>query len=131
MFPRTPALRWPRRPVASAETLAAFRIAVGIALLFSTELHAGSSFADLPAAMRIAPECLGWFVAVSPISQAITDGVGKELTKRLRGEVMKVRQQIQGDIVRVSATSRDDLQAVMAALRDSDYVVPLQFVNFR
>ena len=71
MFPRTPALRWPRRPVASAETLAAFRIAVGIALLLSTELHAGSSFADLPAAMRIAPEGLGWFVAVAPISKAI------------------------------------------------------------
>lgn len=65
------------------------------------------------------------------LRQGINDEIAKEITKRIRGEFKKVSPQIQGDIVRVSAKSRDDLQAVMAALRDSDYVVPLQFVNFR
>ncbi len=65
------------------------------------------------------------------LRQGINDEIAKEITKRIRGEFKKVSPQIQGDIVRVSAKSRDDLQAVMAALRDADYVVPLQFVNFR
>lgn len=65
------------------------------------------------------------------LRQGINDELAKEITKRIRGEFKKVSPQIQGDIVRVSAKSRDDLQAVMQALRESDYPVPLQFVNFR
>ncbi len=52
-------------------TLAAFRVAVGAAVLFSTELHAGPRFAALPAALRVAPEGLGWFAHAVPVSEPI------------------------------------------------------------
>ncbi len=48
---------------------------MGVALLFSTELHAATRFAALPPALRIPPEGLRWFVSVVPISEAFARAV--------------------------------------------------------
>jgi hypothetical protein len=38
---------------------------------------------------------------------------------------------VQGDQLRVSAKKKDDLQSVIALLKESDFGIPLQFVNYR
>lgn len=68
---------------------------------------------------------------VVKLRQGIADDLAKEISKRIRTEFKKVSPQIQGDLVRVSAKNRDDLQAVIQALKESDYPVPLQFINYR
>ena len=65
------------------------------------------------------------------LRQGLDDDLAKEISKRIRTEFKKVSPQIQGDLIRVSAKNRDDLQSVIQALKDSDYPVPLQFVNYR
>lgn len=65
------------------------------------------------------------------LRQGINEDLAREITKRIRTEFKKVTPQIQGDLVRVSGKNRDDLQLVIQALRESDYPVPLQFVNYR
>jgi cyclic-di-GMP-binding protein len=65
------------------------------------------------------------------LRQGLNDDLAKEISKRIRTEFKKVSPQIQGDLVRVSAKNRDDLQSVIQALKESDYPVPLQFVNYR
>src|SRR5258708_1030838 len=65
------------------------------------------------------------------LQEGISQDLAREITKLIRDRFPKVKSQIQGDAVRVTAKSKDDLQAVMAALREKDYVVPLQFNNYR
>ncbi len=65
------------------------------------------------------------------LRQGLDDDLAKEISKRIRTEFKKVSPQIQGDLIRVSAKNRDDLQSVIQALKESDYPVPLQFVNYR
>ncbi len=65
------------------------------------------------------------------LRQGLNDDLAKEISKRIRTEFKKVQPQIQGDLIRVSAKNRDDLQSVIQALKESDYAVPLQFVNYR
>ncbi len=56
----------------------------------------------------------------------------RELNKLIKGLGIKgVQSTTQGDQLRVQSKKRDDLQAVIAALKDSDYHLPLQYVNFR
>jgi uncharacterized protein YajQ (UPF0234 family) len=68
---------------------------------------------------------------VVKLRQGLNDDLAKEISKRIRTEFKKVSPQIQGDLIRVSAKNRDDLQNVIQALKESDYPVPLQFVNYR
>jgi uncharacterized protein YajQ (UPF0234 family) len=68
---------------------------------------------------------------VVKLRQGLNDDLAKEITKRIRTEFKKVTPQIQGDLIRVSGKNRDDLQSVIQALKESDYPVPLQFVNYR
>ena len=68
---------------------------------------------------------------VVKLRQGLNDDLAKEISKRIRSEFKKVSPQIQGDLIRVSAKNRDDLQTVIQALKESDYPVPLQFVNYR
>jgi uncharacterized protein YajQ (UPF0234 family) len=68
---------------------------------------------------------------VVKLRQGLNDDLAKEITKRIRSEFKKVTPQIQGDLIRVSGKNRDDLQLVIQALKESDYPVPLQFVNYR
>ncbi len=66
------------------------------------------------------------------VQQGIDDEKAKTIAKKIRGAGLKgVQAQIQGDQLRVSGKKRDDLQAVIALLKDSDFGVPLQFVNYR
>jgi uncharacterized protein YajQ (UPF0234 family) len=65
------------------------------------------------------------------LRQGLNDDLAKEISKRIRSEFKKVSPQIQGDLIRVSGKNRDDLQNVIQALKESDYPVPLQFVNYR
>jgi hypothetical protein len=68
---------------------------------------------------------------VVKLRQGLNEDLAKEITKRIRSEFKKVTPQIQGDLIRVSGKNRDDLQSVIQALKESDYPVPLQFVNYR
>ena len=49
----------------------------------------------------------------------------------MRDKYPKLKAQIQGDAVRVSGSSKDMLQGAIKLLKDQDYVVPLQFNNYR
>jgi len=44
---------------------------------------------------------------------------------------LKVQAAIQGDKVRVSGNKKDDLQKVIALLKNTEFEMPLQFVNYR
>ena len=74
---------------------------------------------------------LGHARQVIKIKQGLESVVAKEVTGFIRDSKLKVTTQIQGDEVRVTGKSRDDLQAVMAAVRGHDFLVALQFQNFR
>ena len=65
------------------------------------------------------------------LQQGLNQDLAKQISKMIRDNFPKVKQQIQGDAVRVSSKSRDDLQAVQTALREKDFPVPLQFTNYR
>ena len=65
----------------------------------------------------------------------VADGIDKEaakdLSKQIRDLGLKVQAQVQGDQLRVTGKKRDELQQVIAALKESEFRLPLQFVNFR
>jgi uncharacterized protein YajQ (UPF0234 family) len=42
-----------------------------------------------------------------------------------------VQAAIQGDEVRISGKKRDDLQDAIHALKETDFGMPLQYVNYR
>ncbi len=65
------------------------------------------------------------------LNQGISKEAAKELTKLIRDTGLKVQAQVQGDQVRVQGKKRDDLQAAIAALKDTDFELPLQYINFR
>ena len=68
---------------------------------------------------------------VIQLQQGITQEQAKEISKLIRDAYPKVRTQIQGDAVRVTAKSRDDLQSVISLLKQTDYPIPLDFINYR
>ncbi|GCE26771.1 UPF0234 protein [Dictyobacter alpinus] len=68
---------------------------------------------------------------VIELQQGITQEQAKEISKLIRDAHPKIRTQIQGDAVRVTAKSRDELQAVISLLRQTDYPIPLDFINYR
>jgi uncharacterized protein YajQ (UPF0234 family) len=65
------------------------------------------------------------------LRQGLPEDLARKISKLIREEFPKTKNQIQGDAVRVSATSKDDLQRVIARLRGLDEVVELQFQNYR
>jgi uncharacterized protein YajQ (UPF0234 family) len=68
---------------------------------------------------------------VITLRQGLPDDLARKISKLVREEFPKTKNQIQGDAVRVSAKSKDDLQRVITRLRDLDEVVELQFQNYR
>ena len=74
---------------------------------------------------------LGHARQVIKIKQGIETPVAKEITSFIRDTKLKVTTQIQGDAIRVTGKSRDDLQSVIAAVQAKDFVVSVQFQNFR
>ena len=65
------------------------------------------------------------------LRRGLPDDLARKLSKLIRDEFPKTKNQIQGDAIRVSAKSRDDLQRVIQRLRDLDETVELQFQNYR
>lgn len=65
------------------------------------------------------------------LRRGLPEDLARKLSKLIRDEFPKVKNQIQGDAIRVSAKSKDELQRVIARLRGLDEVVELQFQNYR
>ena len=61
----------PRPDPQHALTLAALRIVMPLVIVASPELREGPAWAALPAAVRAAPEGLGWFVKYAPIDPTL------------------------------------------------------------
>ncbi len=65
----------------------------------------------------------------------VQSGISKEKAKDIVSYIkklkLKVQSQIQDEHVRVSGKNRDDLQEVINSLKETDWELPLQFINFR
>jgi uncharacterized protein YajQ (UPF0234 family) len=68
---------------------------------------------------------------VATLREGIPEEIAKKISKIIRDEFKKVNAQIQGDSLRVQAKSRDDLQSVIQLVKESNFPVPIQFVNYR
>lgn len=80
---------------------------------------------------KIEPAAKGTVRQEAKFRQGIDAELGKTITKMMRDKFPKLKAQIQGDAVRVSGSSKDMLQGAMKLLKEQDYVVPLQFNNYR
>ncbi|MCC7371059.1 MAG: YajQ family cyclic di-GMP-binding protein [Chloroflexi bacterium] len=80
---------------------------------------------------KIEPAQKGTVRQSAKLRQGIDAELGRTIGKLMRDKFPKLKAQIQGDAVRVSGSSKDMLQAAMKLLREQDYVVPLQFNNYR
>jgi cyclic-di-GMP-binding protein len=65
------------------------------------------------------------------LRRGLPDDLARKLSKLIRDEFPKTKNQVQGDAIRVSAKSKDDLQRVITHLRGLDETVDLQFTNYR
>ncbi|MDR2458356.1 MAG: YajQ family cyclic di-GMP-binding protein [Clostridiales Family XIII bacterium] len=66
----------------------------------------------------------------------ILAGIEEDLIKKLNKDIKnqkfnKVKTQITGDKIRVSSPSKNELQKVISFVEGKEYIVPLQFVNYR
>ena len=77
------------------------------------------------------PAAKGNVRQVIKLRKGISDELGRDLVKRIRGEHPKVQVRIQGDQLRVASPKKDELQAVINQLKAMDLDVPLQFNNYR
>ena len=80
---------------------------------------------------KIEPAAKGTVRQSANLRQGIDQELAKSITKLVRDKFPKLKTQIQGDAVRVTGASKDMLQGSMKLLKDQDYVVPLQFNNYR
>jgi len=65
------------------------------------------------------------------IRQGIDSDTCRKVVKAIKAAKLKVQAQVQGEQVRVTGKKRDDLQQVIALLKESDFGLPLQYINFR
>ena len=65
------------------------------------------------------------------IKEGIDKETAKKIIKKIKDAKLKVEAQIMDEQVRVNGKKIDDLQAVIALVRNSDFEVPLQFVNMK
>ncbi len=65
------------------------------------------------------------------LRNGIEQEVAKKIVKNIKDKKMKVQASIKGDEVRIDGKKRDDLQEAIALLRQTDFEIPLQFINFR
>lgn len=68
---------------------------------------------------------------VVKLKNGIDQESAKKIVKQIKSSKIKVQSSIKGDEVRVDGKKRDDLQQIMTSLRESNYDMPLQFINFR
>jgi uncharacterized protein YajQ (UPF0234 family) len=65
------------------------------------------------------------------IQHGVSTDQARKIVKHIKDSKLKVQAQIQGEQVRVSGKNRDDLQRVIQSVKETDFGLPLQFVNFR
>lgn len=63
--------------------------------------------------------------------QGIDSDTCRKVVKAIKAAKLKVQSQVQGEQVRVTGKKRDDLQQVIALLKQTDFGLPLQYINFR
>jgi uncharacterized protein YajQ (UPF0234 family) len=69
------------------------------------------------------------------LRKGLNQDLAREITKLIRDRLPKLKTQIQGDAVRITGKSKDELQSAIQLLRKAEternWVVPLQFINYR
>ena len=80
---------------------------------------------------KVEPAAKGTVRQTAKLRQGIDQELGKTITKLVRDKFPKLKAQVQGDAVRISGSSKDMLQGAIKLLKEQDYVVPLQFNNYR
>jgi len=65
------------------------------------------------------------------VKKGIDKEIAGKIVKTIKGAKMKVQASIQGDQVRITGKKRDDLQGAIALLKQSEFDLPLQYINFR
>ena len=80
---------------------------------------------------KVEPAANGRAKQTLEILHGLSTENGKAIVKIIKAAKLKVQAQIQDNQVRVSGKKRDDLQQVIGLLKDSDFELPLQFVNMR
>ena len=65
-----------------------------------------------------------------PLIASLTAEQAKEISKKLREYLPKIKPNIQGDTVRVVSKSKDELQEAIVLLRKEFTNLPLQFDNY-
>ncbi len=80
---------------------------------------------------KVEPAAKGTVRQTVTLRQGIEQDLARQIVKLVRDKQPKLKAQIQGDAVRVSGASKDQLQGAIKLLKEQDYVVPLQFNNYR
>ena len=66
---------------------------------------------------------------------SIRKGIDKEsagkIVKAIKNSKLKLQAAIQGEQVRITGKKRDDLQNAISLLKETDFKLPLQYINFR
>ena len=65
------------------------------------------------------------------IHNGIDIETARKVVKQVKETKLKVQAAIQGEEVRITGRQRDDLQEAIQALKETDFGMPLQFVNYR
>lgn len=66
-----------------------------------------------------------------PVRNGLKQEDAKKIVKMIKDSGLKVQAAIMDDIVRVTGKKIDDLQDVIAKCRQSDFGIPLQYVNMK
>lgn len=66
-----------------------------------------------------------------PIVNGLSKEDAKKIVKVIKDSGLKVQAAVMDDIIRVSGKKIDDLQAVIKLCKNSDFKLPLQFVNMK
>lgn len=74
---------------------------------------------------------LGTVRQKAKIVQGIESDKAKAIVRAIKDAKIKVQAAIQGDQVRVTGRSKDDLQKAINTIKESDFGIPLQFINYR
>ena len=65
------------------------------------------------------------------VCAGIDSVLAKKLVQVVKASKMKVQSSIQSEQVRITGKKRDDLQSIIKIIEQEEFILPLQFVNFR
>ncbi len=107
-----------------------FKVKAALEVLESKLVKRGISLKALSRG-PIEPAASGRAKQKVEIQTGISTEKARSIVKKIKDAKLKVQAQIREDEVRVTGKKRDDLQDVIQLLKDSDFELPLQFVNMR